>query len=379
MSESLEKVPEISFIDDMTADQIMEQMKADYAAKYLELTGSTITLRPADEDTLKLYAISGVLYQLAQYIDRAGKSNTLKYSYGTPLENLVASKKVFREPASAATTTLRFTLSAPRGSAVSIPLGTRVTNAENVYFQTTEYAEVAAGDLTVDIPAVCSEAGEIGNAIPAGALATLVDPIAYVAAVTNTVDTQGGADIEDDDSLRERAFIAPSGYSTAGPEGAYEYLVNTFNNSITDIKVVVPSAGVVNIYFLMDDGSIPSTAVQAALLAFLDNDVRPMTDQVEIKTPTEVSYNLTLEYFVNTSDSAQAVAIQAAVNTAVSAYAAWQRKIGRDINPSELTRRIVEAGAKRVTITEPVYTVITSTQVAKIGTTSVTYGGLEDD
>ena len=61
-------------------------------------------------------------------------------------------------------------------------------------------------------------------------------------------------------------------------------------------------------------------------------------------------------------------------------YIKWQRTIGRDINPSELTAAIMRAGAKRVDITAPTYAAVNGTSVAALsGEASLTYGGLEDD
>ena len=70
------------------------------------------------------------------------------------------------------------------------------------------YAEIPAGSTTVDVPATCTVAGTDGNGFAAGELATIVDPIPYVASVTNTTATEGGAEIESDDDLAERVFLA---------------------------------------------------------------------------------------------------------------------------------------------------------------------------
>ena len=67
-----------------------------------------------------------------------------------------------------------------------------------------------------------------------------------------------------------------------------------------------------------------------------------------------------------TKNSAQYALIQSAVNKAVENYVLWQKeKPGRDINPSELTRLIMQAGAKRVEITSPAFEKIEQTQIAK--------------
>ena len=69
----------------------------------------------------------------------------------------------------------------------------------------------------------------------------------------------------------------------------------------------------------------------------------------------------------------------AAIAAAVADFQKWQRKLGRDINPTELIARLREAGAKRVTLTAPVDTVIEATELPKCSGATVTYGGLEDD
>lgn len=108
--------------------------------------------------------------------------------------------------------------------------------------------------------------------------------------------------------------------------------------------------------------------------------LRPMNDLVTVRAPAEVKYTVSLTYYINQSDNNRAVAIQQAVSAAVDSYVAWQRKIGRDINPSKLLALVMGAGAKRAQITAPIFTAIPADSIAAIdGTASITYGGLEDD
>ena len=87
-----------------------------------------------------------------------------------------------------------------------------------------------------------------------------------------------------------------------------------------------------------------------------------------------------MKYWINQSDSKKAVSIQSAVDSAISDYVAWQSKaIGRDINPDELIKRMITAGAKRVEITSPAFTKIGKTVLPALASKSVTYGGTEDD
>lgn len=380
--EAIKNTPEISFIDNKTIEQVQSEMVADFEAFMSAAEGKDVKLERASVHRMILNAAAVQIFQALQYIDRAGKQNLLKYSYAEFLDNLALFKGETRHPASAAVVTLRFTLSAVRAVATGIPKGTRVSTADGLYFATDEYTEIPAGSTMVDVTATSTVVGKDGNGIAIGEVNTIVDPVPYVATATNTSVSSGGADTESDEALAERIYLAPSAYSTAGPEDSYKYHARRYNASIGDVVATSQqAAGKVNIVFIMADGSTPDSTTIAGLQAYLNDDtIRPMTDIVTVAAPTEVSYTISLTYYINRSDSAQAVAIQTAVEQAVSDYVKWQRSIGKDINPSKLTALIMAAGAKRVTLTAPTYTAVGATSVAALsGTPSVSYGGLEDD
>ena len=93
-----------------------------------------------------------------------------------------------------------------------------------------------------------------------------------------------------------------------------------------------------------------------------------------------ISYRAKIKYFINASDSSRVNVIREAIERAVEEYQIWQKsKMGRDINPSELIRRVMSAGAKRIEVTEPLYTAIPEGSVASLTESEVLYGGLEDD
>lgn len=379
---AIKSLPDISFIDNKDIDQVRQEMVADYESFISEATGQTVTLERSSVHRMELYAAAAQIYQAMQYIDRQGKQSILKYSYSDFLDNLAIFKGVTRNPATPATTTLRFTLSAERDTATGIPQGTRVSTAGATYFATDVYAEIPAGSTTVDVPATCTVAGTDGNGFAAGELATIVDPIPYVASVTNTTATEGGAEIESDDDLAERVFLAPGAYSTAGPEDGYLYHAKAYSAAIGDVVATSnQAAGTVDIVFIMADGSTPGEEMIEGLEGYLQGKtIRPMTDLVRVAVPQEVTYTINMTYYINRSDSAKAVTIQAAVAKAVADYQTWQRAIGRDINPSQLVRMVMDAGAKRVTVTAPTYTAVDATKVSALqGDAVISYGGLEDD
>lgn len=380
MIDEILNLPDVSFIDDMQLEDVQMQMVRDYQDRYKAITGKDVVLDRADPMSLILYALSIQVYQALLYVDKTGKQDLLKYSYGAYLDNLAAMKGIAREQAKPSRAMIRFTLSGIRPSTVEIPEGTRVTNGE-VYFQTESHAEIPSGESSVDVAAECTTSGVVGNNLEVGEINILVDPVPYVAKVANTEPTTGGADIEDDDTLKDRIYIAPSKYSVAGPEESYRYWVKTYNSNISDVLIHSDDPVDVVIEFIMNDGELPSESMLLGVQKFLsDEQIRPLTDRVTVKAPETVEYKVNVKYFVNQSDLKKVDTIKTAVNAAVDDYIQWQRsKIGRDINPSQLIQQMVSAGAKRVEVALPVFQVIGKANVAKLSSKTVTYGGLEDD
>ena len=227
------------------------------------------------------------------------------------------------------------------------------------------------------------EAGADSNGILSGGIKILVDPIAYVASVSNTTPSTGGLDAEDDDSLTRRIYLAPSVYSCAGPRDAYEYYAREWRGDVADVRIVSPLPDEVNIYFVIEDENglrVPNSTELTAMAAYLDDEtIRPLCDKVTALAPDEVEYAITVKYWIAESDQRSVSEIQSRIAAAVADFQTWQRKLGRDINPTELIARLREAGAKRVTLSAPVDTVIDTTELPKCTGAAATYGGLEDD
>ncbi len=375
-----ENFPDISFIDNSTVDEVLNQMVNDYQEKHKELTGRDISLAQADPYRLIMYACTVQIYQAMQYIDNAGKMGTLKYSRGNYLDNIAALRGVERIQSTAAVTTLKFSIENTIESVVAIPAGTRVTNGNDIYFATDKYAEIAAGETAVTVSATCTTTGTWGNGFAPGEFEVLVNTLPYIVSVTNIDATAGGADTENDESLKDRIFNAPSTYTTTGTAAAYKYHVKSVDTTISDVQVQSTTAGTVEIYFVCNGGEIPTDSLIEKVSEHLMNgDVRPLTDNVVVQAPTTQEYDVEFVYYISTSDKSAVSTIQADVDTAVSLYNIWQtEKLGRDIDPGELNKRIRDAGAKRLVITSPAFTVLGKDTIAKLGTVKATYGGLED-
>ena len=376
----LANCPELSFIESMTLQETEEQLRELYTKYYREATGKEPEIGEADPLNLLIKAFCAMEYQTMQYADAKGRMEMLKTSTGDALDALAALVGLTRKEANRATATVRFTLSEAQSGATAIPTGTRVKSEDGKYFNTVEYGEIAAGETYTDVVVQAEEAGAESSGIAAGEIDTLVDPIPYVASVESIEASTGGLDIEDDDGLTERVWLAPSKYSCAGPRDAYAYYVKEWRTDVDDVQIVSPEPCVVHVYVVMDGGVLPTETEREELAAYLNGDtIRPLTDIVSCPAAEEVPYDISLTYWIASNDQKSAGTIQAQVEAAVDAYESWQRKMGRDINPTELVYRVRAAGAKRVKLAAPADIVIEKTQLPKRNTRTVTYGGLEDD
>ncbi len=381
MIDELKNQPEISFIDNLTLEDVLNILLSNFETEYENITGEKAVFNSADTERMVLNSCALLFYQMLKYIDRTGKSNLLGYSYGDDLSRLAATRGLERKNAECSQVKLRFSLSSERNEVVGVSIGTRATDGNGHYFATVEYAEIASGSLFVDVDAKAVDAGTNSNGLPAGTINIIVDPLPYVQSVVNISESKGGTDIESDEELTRRTFLFPGQYSTGGTAPAYEYYALAFRSDIMDVKAFKSNDGEITILFLLSDGSIPDESDVIAMHEYLTEtaNIKLLTDSIVVTVPTEINYDLELKYYINKSDSNNAARIQNAVNAAVEDYLVWQRHIGRDINPSELMGRIQKAGAKRAEITSPVFQIVDEQSVSSLQSITVLYGGLEDD
>lgn len=379
--DAIDNLPDISFIDDLTLQDMQNLLIKAYQDKYKELTGQTIHLKKADPNRIILLANAQYYYQGLQQIDKAGKMNYLKYSYGDYLRHVAAFKNTDELEPQKATVSVKWALAEARAAATAIPEGTRVTADWETFFETTEYNEIPVGETEIIITMACTETGSAANDFAPGEISEMVDPLPFIESVSNTTTSAGGTDDETDQSLAERAYLAPSAYSTTGTEDSYVYHAKTYDPKIGDVVPTSPSPGVSDIRFIMDDGSLPTSGEIEGLKAYLTDRARKgLTDHIEVGAPEVVNYSIAATYYINKSDQSSAAAIQEAAEEALEEYQAWQSgRIGRDINPDELLSLLKQAGVKRVAITSPAYQTLGNGQVAKCTAAALTYGGIEND
>lgn len=368
-------IADVDFIGGITLAGLKKDAMSYYTEELQKITGSN-AITVSDERKAELYAVAQLFYQLAQTGNDKARQNLLKYSRGKYLDNLVLNRSITRKAAEKAVCTIRFTLSAARQNAIAIPAGTRVTTPERlIYFATDETIEIPAGDTHIDVVCTATEGGSAANDIAAGELNTLVDPIAYVASVSNIDVTQGGADTETDDALAERFFNARNEYSTAGAENAYIYYAKSYSSTISDVVVKNDSEAVIDIYILLSSREAATEGFLSDLKDYISNpDIKPLTDTVNVHNVGTVDYSIDVTYTVYTENLTKLAEIQSDILAAVEQYKAWQcEKIGRDINNQKLISLMIAAGAAEVNIKNPTATMVSETEIARCISTTVTY------
>lgn len=367
-------LPDITF-----AQKDTQTIENEIIQGYEEAAGQTL----ADGDPRKKLLQSEVPIVVGQrsYIDKSAKQNLLAYAAGDNLDHLGILVGCTRLPATAATSTIRFTLSAVRSQSTIIEAGKRVTSGDNVFFATISETVIPIGTITADIKVECLTLGAVGNGYGIGELKTMVDPIPYIASVSNITISEGGVDIEDDDHFRDLIQQAPESFSTAGPDGAYMYWAKKASSTIIDVEVYSPSPGVVHICPLVTGGEIPGQEILDDVLAICSGKkVRPLTDHTFAVAPEQVEYAIDVSYWIDKENENLAASIRTKVNQSVSDYIAWQKsKLGRGIDPSQLIQVMKNAGAKRVAVATPIYQALNKNQVAKEQENiTVNYGGIEE-
>ena len=340
------------------------------------------TLYPGDPVRLFLESLAYVLALQNSIIDMAGKANLLQFASGEPLDAIGLMTGPRRLGASSASSTLRFTLQEELDFDVEIPAGTKAATADGkTVFATDKSVVIQAGALSGEVTASAQAAGSDANGFVAGQICVLVDPVAYVASVENTTTTMLGADVETDAHYRQRIQESPEAYTCAGPAGMYRALAMGVSQDIADVSVSCPTPGTVDVRPVLEGGELPSEDVLEAVRQKLSaDDVRPLTDTVIVQAPDGVFYDLDVTWFLSKADEALLATISSAVTSAVESYILWQRsKPGRDILPTRLISLMEQAGARRVVVRSPVYTVLKENEIAREGTVTLTYGGLEEE
>jgi phage-related baseplate assembly protein len=167
-------------------------------------------------------------------------------------------------------------------------------------------------------------------------------------------DAQGNVTSETDDRLRLRAQLAPDAFSCAGPGNAYIYFAFSADLRVADASAFSPAPGnvVVTIYST-DNGGAASPDLLAAVSAALNaDDVRPLTDVVEVQGAQVQHYLIAAT--VTLYPGPDASAVTTAITNALTAYTQNVQRLGYGITLAGMYGALDQAGVQNATIQSPV-------------------------
>jgi phage-related baseplate assembly protein len=158
---------------------------------------------------------------------------------------------------------------------------------------------------------------------------------------------------ESDERLRERAQLAFEGLSVAGPIGAYVFHAKSADPRVADVSVMSPSPGLVRVHILASDGdgTAPPDLLARVAAVLNDDDVRPLTDRVEVRGGTRNDYvvRAALELYQGPDAT---VVIQAALD-AVRLFTIGQRRLGEPVTLDGLYKALRADGVRKVNLLSP--------------------------
>ena len=356
-------------------------------AMYETLTGTVV--HPASPEMQFIRWVCNIIIQERVLNNYTGNQNIPSRAEGENLDALAELTYLRERPDSkAATCKMLFSISEAQDTAILIPTGTRITDANGTLtWETIEDVYVPIGETSVETQARCQTVGVVGNGYAAGQINALVDVYDYYSECKNVTASEGGADRATDDEYYELMRASMDAFSCAGARGGYIYWAKQVSTEIVDVVANSPVPGEVKIYVLMEGGTLAGEEMKNKVLAACSEDTkRPLTDHVFVEDAEVVPFDINFTYYLQTGRTKSAAEVAAAVNEAVEQYKAWQcGKLGRDINPDELREYLYHTGIKRIELTAPAFTALRDgrdkkvPQVARVGTVTITNGGYEDE
>lgn len=189
-----------------------------------------------------------------------------------------------------------------------------------------------------------------------------------------TKDTD--AILEDDGDFRKRILLAPSAISTAGPANAYKYWALRIDE-VKDVAVSSPNPGEVLVVVMgrTGDGSVSQSVVNDVRSQLNDEDVRPLTDHVTVKSVTPVTFSIEAKLYMFSGPDSTTVFKNAL--DSLDEYLSDNQKIGRDIALSGIYAALHVDGVSRVELLSPTEKIIVDdTSVAYCTARNITNGGV---
>lgn len=206
---------------------------------------------------LRLHAVAAEIFSLEAQADFVARQSFPQTADGEYLDRHAELRGLQRGAACKATGRLKFYIESSRAGKLAIPVGTECRTAAGIGFVTTEEGTINAGSTSCTVAAEAVEPGSGGN-VPINAVTFMILPPAGVENVVNDTAFTGGANAEDDESLRQRVLMTYRSLPNGANAAYYEKCVLSCPGVAA--AVVLPRSrgvGTVDVVFAVG-GGLPS-------------------------------------------------------------------------------------------------------------------------
>jgi len=181
------------------------------------------------------------------------------------------------------------------------------------------------------------------------------------------------ATMETDASLRQRANLAPEGWTTAGPERAYVKHTLDVDGRIRDVLATSPAPTEARVvYRATEADGTPVTDLDTAIADHIgSDDLRPLGSRLTVAAATTTGFDVTATLTIE--DGPAPSVVQAAAQAALADYLATAERIGRPVRRAKIIGALDVEGVRDIALTAPAADVDPGAEgVAVAGTITVT-------
>jgi len=147
----------------------------------------------------------------------------------------------------------------------------------------------------------------------------------------------------------------------------YKSFALSADERIKEVKVLSPSAGVVDVvYYSSEADEIMQERIENTLNA---DNVRPLTDLVRVKKANEIIFDVTGEITIKSGVDASSVYVNA-----INSLKTLMFKIGEDVSIAKIIKTLMVDGVVDVALTNPTANIeIDDYSIAILGETNISY------
>lgn len=333
----LKNLPYPNVIEQLSYDEILKNIKSLFKGS---LNDDEISLLESDRFSALLETLAYRELLLRARINSAVKSMLLPFAQGADLDNIVAMYGIERLRGERPAASVKFTLSVALSYDVLIPAGLVLASQDGQTAKLKESLQIKAGQTSITgisiLDAFVKES--------AAKCELIQTPLPFVLQAKQEGSFGGGAEVEDDERLRERAVLSLERFSTAGAASAYVYHALTANAKVIEAIALNGGPGIVKVYVKSSDES--EAVLESVRTALNDEKVRPLTDTVIVANATKRAVNI--KAHLELTD----LFLQAEIQNAIDAVQK-SLPLGEDLNLSRIYSTLHQNGVYRVGLSSP--------------------------